>query len=323
MVEKVIIIGSGPAGLSAAIYTARDDFSPLVISGYAKGGQLELTTTVENYPGVIDIQGPELMKIMRMQAEKFGARFIDKDATAVDLKSRPFKVAVEEETFETDSLIIATGANAKWLGLESEKKFIGRGVSSCATCDAAFFKGKNVIVVGGGDTAMEDSLFLTKFANTVTIVHRRDAFRASKIMQERVLSNEKIKVVWNSVVQEIKGDTKVRSVVLKNIVTNETSEMPIDGVFVAIGYAPNTKIFSGQLELDEQGYIVTHDEVKTAIPGVFVGGDVMDKVYKQAGVAAGSGIKCALEVRAYLAELSYKTNSAGSSASSNSSDNSK
>ncbi|MEM3781687.1 MAG: thioredoxin-disulfide reductase [Candidatus Micrarchaeaceae archaeon] len=311
MVEKVVILGSGPAGLSAAIYTARDELAPLVIGGYAKGGQLELTTTVENYPGVIEVQGPELINLMRQQAEKFGARFIDKDATAVDLKSRPFKIFVEEEAFETESLIIATGANAKWLGLESEKKFIGRGVSSCATCDAPFFKGKNVIVVGGGDTAMEDSLFLTKFADSVTIVHRRDAFRASKIMQERVLGNEKIKVLWNTVVQEIKGDTKVRSVVLKSTVNGETREMPIDGVFVAIGYSPNTKIFSGQLELDEQGYILTRDEVKTAIPGVFAGGDVVDKVYRQAGVAAGAGIKCSLEVRAYLSELKYSGAASG------------
>ncbi|MGC8547657.1 MAG: thioredoxin-disulfide reductase [Candidatus Micrarchaeia archaeon] len=306
MVESVIIIGSGPAGLSAAIYAGRDGFSPLVISGYAKGGQLELTTTVENFPGFPDgVQGPELMDLMRKQAEKFGARFIDKDATAVDLKSKPFKVTVEDDIYEADSIIIATGANAKWLGLESEKKFTGRGVSSCATCDAPFFKGKNVIVVGGGDTAMEDSLYLTGFANSVTIVHRRDAFRASKIMQERVLSNPKIKVIWNSVVQEIKGDTKVRSAVLKNVVTNELTEIPIDGVFVAIGYAPNTKLFEGQLQLDEQGYIVTHDEVKTDIPGVFVAGDVADKFYKQASTAAASGVKCALQARAYLSELYY------------------
>ncbi|MGC8628758.1 MAG: thioredoxin-disulfide reductase [Candidatus Micrarchaeia archaeon] len=311
MVESVIIIGSGPAGLSAAIYAGRDGFSPLVISGYAKGGQLELTTTVENFPGFPDgVQGPELMDLMRRQAEKFGARFIDKDATAVDLKSRPFKVVVEDETYEADCVIIATGANAKWLGLESEKKFVGKGVSSCATCDAPFFKGKNVIVVGGGDTAMEDSLYLTGFANSVTIVHRRDAFRASKIMQERVLANPKIKIIWNSVVQEIKGDTKVKSVVLKNVVTNELTEMPIDGVFVAIGYVPNTKLFEGQLRLDDQGYIITHDEVKTDIPGVFVAGDVADKFYKQASTAAASGVKCALQARAYLSELYYNQRSA-------------
>jgi len=304
--EKVIILGSGPAGLSAAIYAARDGFDPLVISGYAKGGQLELTTTVENFPGFPDgIEGPKLMDLMRLQAEKFGARFIDKDATKVDIKSRPFKVSVEDEVFETESLIIATGANAKWLGLESEKKFIGRGVSSCATCDAAFFKGKNVIVVGGGDTAMEDSIYLTNFANSVTIVHRRDQFRASKIMQERALSNPKIKVIWNNVVEEIKGDVKVRSVVLKNVITGEKIEMPIDGVFVAIGYAPNSQLFNDQLPLDENGYIITHDEVKTDIPGVFVAGDVADKRYRQASTAAASGVKCALEVRVYLGELFY------------------
>ncbi|MGC8675969.1 MAG: thioredoxin-disulfide reductase [Candidatus Micrarchaeia archaeon] len=306
MVEKVIIIGSGPAGLSAALYAGRDGFSPLVISGYAKGGQLELTTTVENFPGFPEgVQGPELMDLMRRQAEKFGARFIDKDATAVDLKSTPFKVVVENDVYEADSVIVATGANARWLGIESEKKFIGRGVSNCATCDAAFFKGKNVIVVGGGDTAMEDSLYLTNFAASVTIVHRRDAFRASKIMQERVMSNPKIKVIWNSVVQEVKGDVKVRSVVIKNTVTGEIVEMPIDGIFVAIGYEPNTKLFKDQLQIDELGYIVTHDEVKTDIPGVFVAGDVADRFYKQAAVAAGSGVKCALQVRAYLSELYY------------------
>ncbi|MGC9156760.1 MAG: thioredoxin-disulfide reductase [Candidatus Micrarchaeia archaeon] len=314
MVEKIIIIGSGPAGLSAAIYAGRDGFQPLVISGYAKGGQLELTTTVENFPGFPDgVQGPELIELMRRQAEKFGARFIDKDVTAVDLKSRPFKITVENEVYEADVVIIATGANAKWLGLESEQKFIGKGVSSCATCDAPFFKGKKVIVVGGGDTAMEDAIYLTNFAEKVTIVHRRDAFRASKIMQERALSNPKIDVIWNSVVQEIKGDKKVTSVVLKNVVTGEVKEMPIDGVFVAIGYAPNTKLFQGQLPLDEQGYIITHDEVKTDIPGVFVAGDVADKVYRQASTAAASGVKAALEARAYLGELEYSRNKAGQS----------
>jgi thioredoxin reductase (NADPH) len=250
--------------------------------------------------------GPEFIEMLMKQAKRFGARFVDKDVTSVDLKSRPFKIVVEDKTYEAQSVIVATGANAKYLGIESEKKFMGRGVSSCATCDAAFFKGKRVIVVGGGDTAMEDSLFLTRFASSVTIVHRRDAFRASKIMQQRVTSNPKIKIVWNSTVDEIKGDKKVSSVVLKNLQTNKTQEMPIDGVFIAIGYEPNTKIFNGQLKLDEQGYLVTHDDVKSDINGVYIAGDVADKVYRQAGTAVGSGIKAAIEVRSYLSEMEAK-----------------
>ena len=307
MTEKVIIIGSGPAGLSAAIYTAREGFEPLVISGYSGGGQLVLTTLVENIPGFPEgIMGPEYMQMLIKQAKKFGARLIDRDVTAVDLKAKPIKVTVEDKTYETQSLVIATGANAKYLGLPSEKKFMGRGVSSCATCDAAFFKGKKVIVIGGGDTAMADSLFLTRFASEVTIVHRRDAFRASKIMQERALSNPKIKVIWNTTVDEIKGDKVVKSVVLKNLVTNQAQEMPIDGVFLAIGYEPNTKLFGGQLSADEQGYLITKDEVRTDVEGVYVAGDVADKVYRQAGTAAGSGIKAALCVRAYISEMEAK-----------------
>ncbi len=304
MVEKVIVLGSGPAGLSAAIYTAREGFEPLVISGYKGGGQLILTTLVENIPGFPDgIMGPEYMTMLLKQAKKFGARFIDMDATSVDLKSRPIKVTVEDKVYETNSLIIATGANAKMLGLMSEKKFMGRGVSSCATCDGAFFKNKKVIVVGGGDTAMEDSLFLTRFASSVTIVHRRDSFRASKIMQQRVMSNPKIRIIWNSTLEEIKGDKSVTSVILKDLVKNEAREVPIDGVFLAIGYEPAAGLFKGQLQIDEQGYLVTEDEVKTEIPGVYIAGDVADKVYRQAGTAAGSGIKAALEVRAYLSEM--------------------
>ncbi len=304
MVEKVIIIGSGPAGLSAAIYTAREGFEPLVIGGYSTGGQLELTTLVENIPGFPEgIMGPEYMRMLIKQAKKFGTRIVDKDATSVDLKSKPIKVTVEDQVYETNTLIIATGANAKYLGLPSEKKFMGRGVSSCATCDAAFFKGKNVIVVGGGDTAMEDSLFLTRFANLVTIVHRRDSFRASKIMQDRVLANPKIKVVWNTTVDEIKGDKAVTTAVLKDVGTGQTREMPIDGVFLAIGYEPNTKLFKGQLQMDDQGYLVTKDEVRTDIDGVYVAGDVADRVYRQAGTAAGSGIKAALCVRAFMQDI--------------------
>ena len=301
MVEKVIILGGGPAGLSAAIYTAREGFLPLVIAGFTAGGQLMLTTIVENIPGFPEgIMGPDLVLHMRKQAEKFGTRFIDSNATAVDFKSRPFKVTVDGELHEAETVIIATGANAKWLGLESERKYIGHGVSSCGTCDGPFFKDKDVIVVGGGDTAMEDSLFLTRFARSVTIVHRRDSFKASKIMAERALKNPKIKVMWNSAIEEIKGDSSVRGVRIKNLVSNEVTEMPIDGIFVAIGYAPNTEIFKGQLELDGNGYVVTRDEVLTGIDGLYVAGDVADHFYRQAATASGSGVKAALHVREHF-----------------------
>ena len=306
MVEDIIIIGSGPAGLTAALYTAREDFKPVVITGLSAGGQLLLTTTVENYPAFPDgVGGTDLVELMRKQAEKFGARFIGEDVTDVDFSSRPFKIKTASQAFEANSVIIATGASARWLGIPSEQKFIGRGVSSCATCDAPFYKGKDVIVVGGGDTAMEDSLFLTKFVNSVTIVHRRDQFRASKIMQERVKSNPKIKIIWNSVVEEITGDAKVTGVELRNVLTNESTELQVGGVFVAVGYEPNTKFLQGKLELDQNGYVVAKDEVKTAIEGVFVAGDVADHVYKQAITAAGSGAKAALEVRTYLQNLKY------------------
>jgi thioredoxin reductase (NADPH) len=307
VVEDLIIIGSGPAGLSAAIYTAREDFKPIVVSGTNAGGQLLLTTSVENFPGFPDgVYGSELIDLMRKQAEKFGARFVDGDVTNVDFKSRPFKVYVGNTLYEANSVIVATGASAKWLGIESEKRFIGKGVSSCATCDAPFFKNKNVIVVGGGDTALEDAIFLTKFASSVSIVHRRDSLRASKIMQERAASNEKIKFIWNTVVEEIEGDAKVTGVKLRNVATNEVSEIPIDGVFVAIGYSPNTSIFKDQLKLDEQGYIITIDEVKTDIEGIYVAGDVADRYYRQAATAAAAGVKAALHVREYLGQLKYK-----------------
>ena len=301
MVENVIIIGSGPAGLTSAIYTSREEFSPLVISGTNAGGQLLLTSSVENYPAFPDgILGPDLIALMRKQAEKFGARFIEGDVVSVDFKSNPLKVKTTYGNYESKTVIVATGASAKWLGIPSESAFIGKGVSSCATCDAPFFKNKSVIVVGGGDTAMEDSLFLTKFVKSVTIVHRRNEFRASKIMQERILSNRKVSVVYNSVVEEVKGDTKVRGVVIRNVETNNTSELQTDGVFVAIGHTPNTSFLKGQLELDSKGFIVTAEEVKTDIPGVFVAGDAADKKYRQAVTAAGSGAKAALEVREYL-----------------------
>ncbi len=301
MVEKVIIIGGGPAGLSAAIYTAREGFQPLVISGFEAGGQLLLTTMVENIPGFPDgVMGPDYIAMMRRQAERFGARFIDSNADAVDLKQRPFAIKVEGKAYNADALIIATGANAKWLGIESEQRFMGRGVSSCGTCDGPFFKGKDVIVVGGGDTAMEDSLFLTRFARSVTIVHRRDALRASRIMAERAVSNPKIKVMFNSAIEEITGDARVTGVRIRDLATGKTAEMPIDGVFIAIGHAPNTQLFKGQLPLDENGYLVTSDEVLTGIDGVYVAGDVSDHYYRQAATAAGSGVKAALRVREYF-----------------------
>ncbi len=304
MVEKLIIIGSGPAGLSAAIYASREGFEPLVISGATAGGQLELTTTVENFPGFPDgVQGPEIINLMKKQAEKFGTRFVQDDVTDVDFESNPKVITVGEKKYEANAVIVATGANAKMLGLESEKKFFGKGVSTCATCDGPFFKNKNVIVIGGGDTAMEDSNFLTKFANSVTIVHRRDKLRASKIMQERTMNNEKIKLLFNTVVEEIIGDARVTSVKLRNVLTDQVSSMDIDGVFLAIGYTPNTNVFKDKLELDEQGYIVTSEEVKTSIEGVFIAGDVADKFFRQAITASASGVKCALLAREYLSEL--------------------
>jgi thioredoxin reductase (NADPH) len=304
MAEKVLILGSGPAGLSAAIYTAREGFGPLVIAGADSGSQLLMTTTVENMPGFPDgVQGYEIVDLMKKQAEKFGARFVDESASGVDFKSRPFKVFAADKTYEAESVIIATGSGYRMLGIESEAEYMGKGVSSCATCDAAFFKGKDVVVVGGGDTAMEDAYFLTRFTRSVTVVHRRDAFRASKIMQDRVLASPKIRVVWNSAVDEIRGDTKrVTSVVLKNLVTNEKAELPMDGVFIAIGQVPKSKIFQGQLDIDDQGYIVATEEVKTSVEGVFVAGDVADRTYKQASVASGDGVKAALQARKYLME---------------------
>ena len=272
-----------------------------------QGGQLMLTSVVENYPGFPEgVQGSELMARFLAQAKKFGVRFIDDDATGIDLNSRPFKVAVGPDTYLANSVILASGASAKWLGIPSEKKFIGKGVSTCVTCDAPLYKGKSVVVVGGGDTAMEDSLFLTKFASSVTIMHRRDAFRASKIMQDRVMSNGKIKVVWNSVIDEVVGTTRVTGVKVKNVKTNAVSDLRTDGVFVAIGYTPNTAFLQGKLQLDDQGYIVTRDEVRTGIDGVFVAGDVADKVYRQAITAAGSGAKAALAARAYIQNLKYE-----------------
>jgi thioredoxin reductase (NADPH) len=306
MTEELIIIGSGPAGLTAALYTAREGFNPMVISGINEGGQLILTTVIENYPGFPEgVMGPDLISLMKKQAEKFGARFASEEVESVDFSARPFKIKTNARDYEAKCVIVATGASANWLGIPSEKKFIGKGVSSCATCDGPFFKKKNVVVIGGGDTALTDSLVLTMFADSVTIVHRRDKFRASRIMQDRVLSNKKIKVVWNSTVEEILGDARVNGVNIKNTVTNEVTMMPIDGVFVAIGYSPNTKFLEGQLKLDEKGYVITKGEIKTDIEGVFVAGDAADPIYRQAVSAAGSGAKAAVEAREYLQMLEY------------------
>ena len=300
----VIILGSGPAGLTAALYTARADLNPLVVEGYQPGGQLTLTTMVENFPGFPDgIMGPDLMAAMKQQAARFGAEFVSGQATAVDLSGQPLKVTVDEKTtYETRALIIATGASAKMLGLPKERSLIGRGVSTCATCDGFFFRDRRLAVVGGGDTAMEEALFLTKFASSVTVIHRRDTLRASKIMQQRAMANEKISFIWDTVVVDVLGEDKVTGLRLRNVKTGEESTFECDGLFVAIGHQPNTEIFKGQLELDEAGYIKVRERTRTNIPGVFVAGDVHDYMYRQAVTAAGSGCMAAMDCERWLAE---------------------
>jgi len=296
----VIIIGSGPAGLTAAIYTTRANLTTLVIAGTKWGGQLQLTTLVENYPGFQDgIQGPELMTAMRKQAERFGAEIIDKDLVSSDFSVKPFKTSTADATYRSKSVIIATGADAKWLNVPGEKEKIGHGVSSCAPCDAFFFKNKNVIVVGGGDSAMEEASVLTKFAKEVTIIHRRESFRASEIMLKRVQENPKIKFILDTLITQILGGNKVERVKILNSKTNKASEMQIDGVFVAIGHIPNSKVFKG-VDVDEKGFIKVHDHYKTNIDGVFVAGDVHDNHYKQAITAAGYGCAAALEAEHWL-----------------------
>ncbi|MGH7274533.1 MAG: thioredoxin-disulfide reductase [Nitrospiria bacterium] len=305
--RDLIILGSGPAGLTAALYAARANLRPLLVEGAQAGGQLMITTDVENYPAFPNgIQGPQLIEEMRKQAERFGTEFVRGDITSVDLKKRPFAVIVEgEEEYSSRALIIATGASAKLLGLPSEKKLMGHGVSACATCDGYFFKGKEVMVVGGGDTAMEESLFLTKFATKVSVVHRRDKLRASKIMQERAFKNKKIEFILNAVVDEVLGEEVglVTGIRLKNLKTHETLEKKCQGVFIAIGHSPNTQLFVDQLELDEKGYIITKTGMATSIPGVFAAGDVQDHVYRQAVTAAGTGCMAAMDAERYLEAL--------------------
>ncbi len=301
--HDVIIIGSGSAGYTAAIYACRAGRETLILAGSIPGGQLMITSDVENFPGFPEgVLGPELMEKLRRQAEKFGPEIIYDDVSFVEFSSRPFKVVAGGKSYEGKSVIIATGANAKWLGLPSETKFRGRGVSSCATCDGFFFKGKDVVTVGGGDTAMEEATFLANITNSVTVVHRRDALRASKIMQERATGNPKIHFVWDSTVKEITGDDKVTGVQLHNLKSGKDSHVNAEGVFVAIGYEPNTGFLKGKVELDSQGYVVTRKDTETSIPGVFAAGDVRDHKYRQAVTAAADGCMAAIDADRFLAE---------------------
>jgi thioredoxin reductase (NADPH) len=306
VIRNVIVIGSGPAGLTAGLYTARANLKPLVIEGLEAGGQLMLTTMVENWPGFRDgIMGPELMGEMRAQSERFGAEIISGNVTSVDLLTHPFKVKTSEAEYEARALVIATGASARLLGLASERALIGHGVSTCATCDGYFFRGKPIAVIGGGDSAMEEAIFLTRFASHVTVVHRRETLRASKIMQDKAFANPKISFEWNAEVEEIKdtGKNEVTSMAIRNHVTGERKDIPVDGVFVAIGHTPNTALFKGQIETDANGYIVTHAGSRTSVPGVFACGDVQDHIYRQAITAAGSGCMAAIDAEKYLEGL--------------------
>ena len=303
-IENVLIIGSGPAGDTAALYASRAELNPLVVEGITPGGQLTITTDVENYPGFPEgIMGPELMVKFREQAERFGARYVTGNVTGVDFSARPFSIEVDEQdSYYAKTVIVASGATAMFLGIPGESELMGRGVSACATCDGFFFRNKELVVVGGGDTAMEESTFLTKFASRVHVVHRRDQLRASKVMQERAFNNPKIDFIWDTVLEEVLGveEGEVKGVRLRNVKSNEVIESPIDGVFMAIGHKPNTGPFVGQLEINEAGYIVTHDGTKTSVPGVFAGGDVQDWVYRQAVTAAGTGCMAAIDAEHFL-----------------------
>jgi thioredoxin reductase (NADPH) len=302
-VREIIVIGGGPAAYTAALYSARANLNPLVIEGFAWGGQLMITSDVENYPGYPDgVLGPEMMQDLRRQAERFGTEFLTDDVTKVDFSEHPFRVWVGEHEYRTEAVVVATGANARQLGLDSEKKLQGRGVSYCAVCDAAFFKEREIVVVGGGDSAMEEATFLAKFASKVTVVHRRDSFRASPIMVDRARSNERIEFLLDSVVEEVLGDDTVTGVLVRNVKNDETVEIPADGFFVAIGHDPNTALFRGQLDMDEAGYIETEGKTtETNVVGVFAAGDVQDHVYRQAVTAAGSGCMAALDAERFLA----------------------
>ena len=319
-VRDVIIIGSGPAGLTAAIYAARADLRPLVLEGEPSstsdqpGGQLMLTTEVENYPGFVDgIQGPDLMSHFRDQAARFGAEMVTVKVTKVDFSSRPFGVWAGDDEYRARSVIVSTGARPLMLGLESETKFMGHGLSTCATCDGFFFHGERIAVVGGGDSALEEALFLTKFGESVTVIHRRDALRASKIMQDRAFKNDKIEFLWDTVVTDMRGDGRLESLEVRNVKTDETSTVPFGGVFIAIGHVPNTSIFTDELEMDEAGYIRTHDGTRTNVEGVFACGDVQDHVYRQAVTAAGSGCMAAIDAERWLESQPHEESIAGTS----------
>jgi thioredoxin reductase (NADPH) len=306
--HNVIVIGSGPAGLTAALYAARANLRPLVIEGLDAGGQLMLTTDVENFPGFPSgIMGPDLMSAMRSQAERFGAEFRRGNVTAVDLSAPPFKVTSEDGTIETRTIVVSTGASAKLLGLPSERALMGHGVSTCATCDGFFFRNRPIAVVGGGDSALEEAIFLTRFASEVTIIHRRDTFRASKIMQDKAKANPKIMIEWNTEVIDVKDPAagSLSSLRLRNSKTGAERDLAVDGLFVAIGHTPNTALFKGQLDMDETGYLVTRDGSKTNVPGVFACGDVQDRVYRQAITAAGSGCMAAIDAERYLEHLGH------------------
>ncbi len=306
--RRVIIVGSGPAGLTAALYTARANLKPLLIEGLESGGQLMLTTMVENWPGFRDgIMGPDLMTEMRVQAERFGTEILQGDVATVDLQETPFKVTLaDKKSFTSDTLIIATGAAARWLEIGSDRKLSGHGVSTCATCDGYFFRGRPIAVVGGGDSAMEEAIYLTKFASKVTVIHRRSTLRASKIMQDKALANEKIEFIWDTEILEVKDVVKgeVTGVLLRNVKTEKQQELAVDGVFIAIGHTPNTSLFQDQVDLDSAGYIVTSQGTRTSVPGVFAAGDVQDHLYRQAITAAGSGCMAAIDAERYVENLS-------------------